>query len=85
MDFSNYWRQGQNWDTGLPFLNGQKKPVLIATDQQQGTAKTGAPQTPLSKGRSHAYCDLLGCRTGTQTAARPERDELDEILFKSWR
>jgi hypothetical protein len=41
VDFSNYWRQGQNWDTGLPFLNGQKKPVLIATDQQQRHRKEG--------------------------------------------
>jgi hypothetical protein len=41
VDFSNYWRQGQNWDTGLPFLNGQKKPVLIATDQKERHRKDG--------------------------------------------
>ena len=80
MDFSNYWRQGQNWDTGLPFLNGQKKPVLIATDQQQRHRNDGrTTKTPLPKGRSHAYYNLLRCGTGTRTAARPERDEFDEI------
>jgi hypothetical protein len=59
-------------------------------DQQQRHRKDGHRKEAFAKGRSHAYYDPLRCRTGTRTAARPERDEFDrfvalKFLLKSWR
>ena len=86
VDFSNYWRQGQNWDTGLPFLNGQKKPVLIATDQQQGTAKTGAPQRRRSrKGVPTRITICWGAGQERERRLAPRATSSMKFLLKSWR